>query len=117
MTARVKSKLITLRQITQFKLSSLQKDKVIGIWFNNQYLKLRNLKLHFIKSNISTFSDFKLNLFSTVLFATLKTRSQTKIAVPVWFQTGTSTGPNSTGTATGPDSGRVLVSMLIKHRR
>ena len=53
-----------------------QKNKVIGIWFNNQYLKLRNLKLYFIKSNISTFFDFELYLFSTVIFATLKTRSE-----------------------------------------
>ena len=54
----------------------IQKNKVIGLWLNKQYLKLRNLKLYFIKSNISTFSDFKLYLFSTVLFATLKTRSE-----------------------------------------
>ena len=54
----------------------IQKNKVIGIWFNNQYLKLRNLKSYFIKSNISTFSDFELFLFSTVIFATLKTSSE-----------------------------------------
>ena len=38
--------------------------------------KLRNLKLYFMKSNISKFSDFELYLFSTVLFTTLKTRSE-----------------------------------------
>ena len=51
----------------------MQKNKVVGIWFNNQYLKLKNLKLFFIKSNIS---DFELYLLSTVFFVTLKTRSE-----------------------------------------
>ena len=46
---------------------------------HNQYLKLRDLKLYFMKSNISKVSDFELYLFSTVLFATFKTRSKKKI--------------------------------------
>ena len=86
MNVRVKSKVITLRQITQ--------------------LKLRNLKLYFMKSNISTFSDFKLYLFSTAIFATLKTRSEIFLksrnrsgAGQIYrYRTGTGTGPNSTGT-------------------
>ena len=61
---------------------------------HNQYLKLRDLKLYFMKSNISKVSDFELYLFSTVLFATLKTRSKKIIR---------GTGPNSTGTGTGQE--------------
>ena len=60
-------------------------------------MKLRNLKFYFIKSNIFTFSDFKLYLFSTVLFATLK-QALKKIAVPVWYRPT----PNTTGTGPKP---------------
>ena len=67
--------------------------KVIGVWFNNQYLKLRNLKLYFIKSNISTFSDFELYLFLTVFFATLKTRSEKNRGTGLVPVKSTGTGP------------------------
>ena len=39
----------------------------------------------FFKSNISTFSDFKLYLFLTVLFATLKTSSENNRGT-VWYR-------------------------------
>ena len=63
------------------------------VWFNNQYLKLRNLKLYFITRDISTFSDFK--LFSTVLFATLKlkTRSEKSRGTGRGLVPDKSTGP------------------------
>ena len=51
--------------------ANTKKKKVIGIWFSNEYLKLRNLKLYLIKSNISTFYDFEIYLFSTDFFSTL----------------------------------------------
>ena len=38
--------------------------------------EVKYLKLYFIKSNIFTFSDIKLYLFSTVLYATFKTHSK-----------------------------------------
>ena len=92
----------------------IQKNKFIGIWFNNRYLKLSNFKLFFIKSNISKFSDFELYLFSTVFFATLKARSE-KIAVPVKYR------PNKPVPARilpVPDrnrnSGRVLIKANLK---
>ena len=69
------------------------KLKVIGIWFNNQYLKLRNLKLYFIISNIFTFTDFELYQFSTVLFATLKTRSKKNLGSGLVPAKSTGTGP------------------------
>ena len=60
-----------------------------------QYLKLRNLKLYFIKSNISTFYDFKLYLFSKVLFATskLKTLSEKNRGTGMVPAKSSGTGP------------------------
>ena len=72
----------------------IQKNKVIGVWFNNKYLKIRKLKLYLIKSSISTFSDFELYLFSTVFFATLlKTRSEKNCGTGLVPAKSTATGP------------------------
>ena len=59
--------------------------------------------MSFIKINISTFSEIKLYLFSTVLFATLKIRSEKNRGTGLLPAKSTGTGPNSTGTRTGPE--------------
>ena len=74
---------------------------------------LRNLELYLnlIKSNISTFSEFKLNLFSTVLFATLKTALK-----KYRYQSGTvQIYQNRTETGTGPN--KILSKKVTFHQK
>ena len=76
MTVRGKSKLITLRQITQFEMSSLQQfkseyycslliQKIKVKYIFGSIIKINN-QLYFIKNNLSTLTDFKIYIFSTV---------------------------------------------------
>ena len=85
---------------------------------NNQYLKLRNLKLYFIKSHISTFSGFKLYFYFqqfSLAFATLKTSSEKNHGTGL--VPAKSTGPEPVPAQIPPEpvpdrnwnSGRVLV--------
>ena len=68
-----------------------------------------------MKSNISTFSDFELYLFSTVLFATLKTRSEKNRGSGLVPAKSPGTGPEPAQIPLEPvpdrnrNSGRVLV--------
>ena len=82
------------------------------VQFDYQYLKFKDLKSYFIKSNISTFTDIELYLFSTV-FATLKTRFEKNRGTGQisQYRAGTGTSSNFTGTGTGSDRnpGRVLL--------
>ena len=61
-------------------------------------MKLRYFQLYFIKNNISTLTDFRIYIFSTVLFATLiehgKNRG-TGLVPAKSTGTGISVGPNS----------------------
>ena len=131
-TVRVKSKLITLRQIT--KLLFFKKSKVniiVKCWFKRLKLKMVQLSksevkipsIVFHKNNISRFIDFKIYIFSTFLFATLiqheqKSRYRSGTGQIYRYRKGTGTSPNSTGTGTGPNrnwiSGRVLGRTIIR---